>query len=126
MLTDKRNLHTKKFKDQQRFKELPDEIKALMQFSKWLTWDYQETKNRESLNRYYHARTWLQLYMLEIGLKENIAPKVNYKNYMKIYYDLKDVLDLVTLAAMQDTDYKFIKTYRGYAMVKMSEKGEIL
>ena len=101
-------------------KNIPESVNHLMQWSQWVEWDYNESKQQSILDTYYNARLWLWLYMNKNGITENPTKKITTKNHIGIWFALEETLDRESLAAMTHVNYE-LKAVRGrYEMVDLT------
>ena len=108
-------------KRKKKYESLPDALKYIMLWSKWLIWDANKTNNRETLNEYWNMRNWMQhVLLLTYKLDDNIAPDVTEENYMRVWFELDAALNKEDLKSMKHIKYDMAFRYNGVTPIDLT------
>jgi hypothetical protein len=113
-----------------KWKALPEHIKVMMMWSKWISWDALVTGKIATTNTYSGFIDWLNDYIrIEYSISLDTAPDVDASNYLKIYFQVEEIFYRDQIAEMEPyKDYKFRKMRKKgegfYYKIVKNEKGE--
>ena len=105
----------------QKYRQLPDILKSVMLWSKWLLWDAKKTGTNESLDEYWQMRNWMQHVLLfTYKLDDNIAPEITEDNYLQTWFELDKLLNKDEIKKMTHINYNMVWKYNGITPVDLT------
>lgn len=102
------------FKNRQIYNTMPEHLKYMMLFSKWIDFDMHETKNRTTHYEFRMLPNLIakELEKMHLNIK-NYAPSIKKSEHHGTWFKCNDVLNLDSLRGITHDNYEIKKANGG-------------
>lgn len=103
-----------KLQSKENFNQMPEHLKAMMLFSRWIDYDMEQTGNKTAHYEFRMLPNLIakELEKMHLNIK-NYAPNIKAKDYYSTWFDVGRILNLDSLRCITHDNYEIKKANGG-------------